>query len=1089
MLRDDNSNMIRRDMMHMTTSDLLKLHEEYSMVVTLDRMLQSDETPEILSSIKNMVTELTHDLSAPFVGVNLYLSKPDANVLPPHTDRYDVFVLQLWGKKTWNTCIPFEPQDRSEADRAELHEVRQDKEDGCTRYDKTELLSDSKMDCDEFEMNSGDTLYMPKGTIHVAHTEKRSAHLTIALPMRGFTLSDMFYFLVHGDTNDARAKKDDVSCVSRHALLNVLRNDAKHVEGLSWRTPLAEWKLLLDEGSDSILEDKIEKVRQFLENNILKNMKSHLTREIGMEGDTYGCVVPPPSSYMDRVGMAHDIVSRAMDKRDFSVKLRRFLSDTTRPKSLREAKMLGIVTVRSHPNRENRMRRILKDARRVDSTEFEEVIVNAVLRKSTRGRNLYATDCREACLNACHVLTECTTYDEACDTTYACSCDTVYADSCDNTSPDSCDTVSNNCGGWCGCGACCNTCGDNNCDATKGDNNCDAVAGDNNCDATCGDNNCDDTAFVCACPDCPSGKYVIFCSLSLLLSLSLSLFLSLHHSRTQITHRYTTDNKVTCTNCAQNCAAGQYRSGCGGSEAGSCTSCSTPSDGQYITGHGGLTDSCPTAVCPTCEIGNYNNGCGGTDSGSCKACTNAAAGQYYITDGGQSNTCGVLNCQTTCGIGKYRSGCGGTSEGTCVDCTNAPANSYYTSGGGLSDSCSSVECQQTCGVGRYRTGCGGTQSGTCTDCTGLPVDHYWTSTGGLTNTCANSACHVESCGVGYYLSGCSGTFIHSHTYILSLSPDSYVYIYIYTYTHTGIQSGSCEACTGLGTEEYWTSNGGLTDSCAKSTCDKSRCGTGQYLNGCGGELSGSCQACTNLPGPGYYFKTNGDVNSNNCVYHICETCSAGFYRSGCGGSNEGICVQCTNANEDQYYTGDGGFTDNCPVATCETNCGSGQYRSGCSGTTSSGECEACPTCSTEGQYRASCSGLDSGVCTNCDTTSCAAGKYRAGCSGTDAGSCVDCTTVSGKYFDGNGGLTDSCSTLACPSCPAGQYRINCEGEPYVLPGESAPGSCVACDSSACGVGTYLASCSGVNPGSCADCQPCSDSGYERMNCGGLNDGM
>ena len=169
MIRDDNSNMIRQSLEDETPSSLLKLHEKYSMVVTLDKMLQMEDerVPEILAPIKNMVTELTHDLSAPFVGINLYLSKPDANVLPPHTDRYDVFVLQLWGKKTWNTCIPLEPSFRSEADRAELHEVRQDREDGCTRYDKTELLSDSSMGCNEFEMNSGDTLYMPKGTCGV----------------------------------------------------------------------------------------------------------------------------------------------------------------------------------------------------------------------------------------------------------------------------------------------------------------------------------------------------------------------------------------------------------------------------------------------------------------------------------------------------------------------------------------------------------------------------------------------------------------------------------------------------------------------------------------------------------------------------------------------------------------------------------------------------------------------------------------------------------------------------------------------------------------------------------------------------------
>ena len=299
MIRDDNSNMIRQSLEDETPSGLLKLHEKYSMVVTLDKMLQMEDerVPEILAPIKNMVTELTHDLSAPFVGINLYLSKPDANVLPPHTDRYDVFVLQLWGKKTWNTCIPLEPSFRSEADRAELHEVRQDREDGCTRYDKSEILSDSNMECDEFEMNSGDTLYMPKGTIHVAHTETRSAHLTVALPMRGYTISDLFYFMVFGDSKEPRVTKDDPSCVSRHALLNVLRNEAKSVEGLAWRTPLADWKLLLDD-EDEEIEKKISQIRRFIQHNLMKQTKSHLTEEIEGSGEEYGCVTSFSGSYV-----------------------------------------------------------------------------------------------------------------------------------------------------------------------------------------------------------------------------------------------------------------------------------------------------------------------------------------------------------------------------------------------------------------------------------------------------------------------------------------------------------------------------------------------------------------------------------------------------------------------------------------------------------------------------------------------------------------------------------------------------------------------------------------------------------------------
>ena len=241
--------------------------------------------------------------------------------------------------------------------------------------------------------------------------------------------------------------------------------------------------------------------------------------------------------------MAHDMTSRAVSEKDFSVKLRRYLVETNRPRSLREAKMLGVVTVRQ--GSKMKKKRKLSRNSRVDVSEFEQIIMNPVHER----RKLYSTTCEDACQNNCHTNNDCNTYGEACDEVYICSCDTTYACSCDSTYGCSCDSVSNNCGGWCGCGACCNSCGDNNCDETCGDNNCDDTCGDNNCDDSCGDNNCDETAYTCDCPDCPAGTY-------------------------------TTDNLKTCTTCAQDCATGKYRSGCGGTNAGSCVDCSTPTSGE-----------------------------------------------------------------------------------------------------------------------------------------------------------------------------------------------------------------------------------------------------------------------------------------------------------------------------------------------------------------------------------------------------------------------------------------------------------------------------------------------------------------------------
>lgn len=110
-------------------------------------------------------------------------------VLEPHTDPYDVLVLQLQGQKHWHTCTPRQhltnsavvPQESpsggrevvddddplsvdwhtmSPAQRCMLRELQLDKVEGCTIYSVSD--TDSSMDCAEFDMHTGDVLYMPK---------------------------------------------------------------------------------------------------------------------------------------------------------------------------------------------------------------------------------------------------------------------------------------------------------------------------------------------------------------------------------------------------------------------------------------------------------------------------------------------------------------------------------------------------------------------------------------------------------------------------------------------------------------------------------------------------------------------------------------------------------------------------------------------------------------------------------------------------------------------------------------------------------------------------------------------------------------
>ena len=210
----------------------------------------------------------TRPLAAPDPATHLWthlpvssdrLSRPQA----PHTDRYDIFVLQLWGSKSWKTCVPrlsgdpietgegtlgasfksfigaymSSGEQLSDAELAELHELRKRKANGCSDYNDDAIeIEQGVLQCTERAMASGDTLYVPKGVVHIANTAETgpAAHLTISMPMQGLMWSDLLLALVNADA---------LGCALRLAVDNTLSTLLREPWGIVWRRPLPMWLL------------------------------------------------------------------------------------------------------------------------------------------------------------------------------------------------------------------------------------------------------------------------------------------------------------------------------------------------------------------------------------------------------------------------------------------------------------------------------------------------------------------------------------------------------------------------------------------------------------------------------------------------------------------------------------------------------------------------------------------------------------------------------------------------------------------------------------------------------------------------------
>jgi len=111
-----------------------------------------------------------------YVHANLYLTPPSQQGLLWHSDKTDVFILQLEGSKTWNVCDRVLPNLIVEA----FGEVMP--------FSSAQAMEDASLgqliqSCETIKMEKGDILYLPAGFVHraTASSKEHSMHATVGV--------------------------------------------------------------------------------------------------------------------------------------------------------------------------------------------------------------------------------------------------------------------------------------------------------------------------------------------------------------------------------------------------------------------------------------------------------------------------------------------------------------------------------------------------------------------------------------------------------------------------------------------------------------------------------------------------------------------------------------------------------------------------------------------------------------------------------------------------------------------------------------------------------------------------------------------
>ncbi len=145
----------RNDAVNVKVMDRVFEHYKDGSTIVLNRLEQRWEPLQRLSR------ELGSEMSAR-VQMNVYITPAVSQGFKAHYDTHDVFVVQMHGTKRWRICKPsYDLPLKSQP------------------YD--ESLPEPEPD-QEFDLNCGDLLYMPRGTIHWATSNNTtSVHVTIGV--------------------------------------------------------------------------------------------------------------------------------------------------------------------------------------------------------------------------------------------------------------------------------------------------------------------------------------------------------------------------------------------------------------------------------------------------------------------------------------------------------------------------------------------------------------------------------------------------------------------------------------------------------------------------------------------------------------------------------------------------------------------------------------------------------------------------------------------------------------------------------------------------------------------------------------------
>ena len=229
------------------------------------------------------------------------------------------------------------------------------------------------------------------------------------------------------------------------------------------------------------------------------------------------------------------------------------------------------------------------------------------------------------------------------------------------------------------------------------------------------------------------------------------------------------------------------------------------------------------------------------------------------------------------------------------------------------------------------------------------------------------------------------------------------------------------------------------------------------------DFTGLCKACTApLGGDSYYSSAGGLADS--CAVTECKKCDVGEFRAGCGGGSMGECVSCPRAPEGFFYVEPESVFD-CTLAACAAHhCAAGTFLAECA--TTSFVCEACPgppdadellfyftTGATDAAVRSSSyAGTPADMLA---TTAAAAAAAAATVVVATTASAATTATSSAAGGDGDDAVPFNatceftrCADAEATRCEAGQYLSGCGPWPLNLTTNSTTGESAASSTSA-----------------------------------------